>query len=139
MVARINMGFALCRFNEDEGCKETGSQEWYVTLPDVNRTINVPSMWKHYMVSHLVQPTAEEREVVMAADPTKATGEFIRTRGAVRPAELMVLYVERKGPNQYSHQVGTQPDTEFIEKLEGILANVQPSQTKSFHTRPGQR
>jgi len=133
------MGFAICRFNADERCSKTGSQEWYVQLPDVNRVINVPSMWKHYMVDHLVQPTPEERAVIMAADPAQATGEFITTRGAARPAELMVLYVERLGQNQYTHQIGTKPDTEFIGKLESILANVQPLQTKGLDSRPGYR
>lgn len=133
------MGFAICRFNADEGCRETGSQEWHIQLPDVGRAINVPSMWKHYMTEHLVQPTHEERGVIMSADPAQATGRLIQTRGLERPAELMVLYVERLGPNQYSHEIGTKPDTEFIEKLERILADVQPIQTKCLDFRPGYR
>jgi hypothetical protein len=133
------MGWANCRFRLDEGCQKTGSQEWYVILADLGMSINVPSMWKHYMVDHLVQPTAEERRVIMAADPAKATGEFIATRGAARPAELMVLYVERMGMNQYTHQIGTQPDTQFIEKLEQILEGIEPQQTKGLDSRPGYR
>ncbi len=130
------MGWANCRFREDEGCKETGSQEWYVHLPDVNRVINVPSMWRHYMIDHLVQPTAEERKVIMAADPAKANGRFKMTRGAT---ELMVLYIERLGKNQYTHQIGIKPDNEFIGKLEAILMNVRPLQTKGFDFKPGYR
>ena len=126
------MGWANCRFQEDEGCNQTGSQEWRLYLPDVNRAINVPSMWKHYMTDHLVQPTAEERRVIMAADPSKATGKFITTRGAAEPELLMVLYVERLGKNHYTHQIGTTPDTEFIGKLEAILAGVRPLQTKGI-------
>lgn len=133
------MGWANCRFQEDEGCTKTGSQEWHVSLPDVNRIINVPSMWKHYMVDHFVQPTAEEKQVIMAADPKKAAGEFITTRGAARPAELMVLYVERLGKNQYTHQIGNNPDYEFIEKLEAILAGISPLQTKGFNFKPSYR
>ncbi|MAH07182.1 hypothetical protein CMI38_02950 [Candidatus Pacearchaeota archaeon] len=133
------MGYAKCRFNEDKGCNETGSQEWYVHLADLGKTINVPSMWKHYMQDHLVQPMSEERRVIMATDSTQATGEHITTRGSARPAELMVLYVERTGPNQYTHQIGEKPDTEFIDKLESILENVQPLQTKGIGFRPGYR
>jgi hypothetical protein len=91
------------------------------------------------MTDHLVQPTTEERKVIMATDPEKATGQFIATRSAARSAELMVLYVERTGPNQYNHQIGTEPDTEFIGKLESILAKVQPLQTKGSDSRPGYR
>lgn len=133
------MGWANCRFQEDEGCNQTGSQEWHVNLQDVNRAINVPSMWNHYMTYHLVQPTAEERQVIMAADPAKATGKFITTRDAKRPERLMVLYVERLGKNQYTHQIGTTPDNEFIGKLEAILAGVRPLQTKAFDINPGYR
>jgi len=133
------MGFAICRFNADEGCARMGSQEWHVYLPDLNRRINVPSMWLHYMVDHLVQPTAEERAVILAADPAHATGQFISTRGAPQPPVLMVLYVERLGPSQYTHQIGTKPDTAFIGKLERVLANVQPLQTKSLDFRLGYR
>lgn len=138
-VITNGMGFAMCRFNADEGCNKTGSQEWHVQLPDINLVINVPSMWKHYMTDHLVQPTAEERAAVMSADPAQATGKFITTIGAPRPARLMVLYVNRLGQNQYTHQIGTEPDTEFIGKLESILANVEPLQTKGLGFKSGYR
>lgn len=131
------MGFAYCRFNQDMGCEQTGSQEWYVRLPDVNRIINVPSMWKHYMADHLIQPTAEEREVILAADSALAVGEFFTTR-SVEP-ELLVLYVERLGQNRYTHQIGTTPDIEFMGKLEKILANIQPLQSKGLSFKPGYR
>jgi hypothetical protein len=133
------MGFAICRFNKDEGCNETGSQEWHINLPDINTDINIPSMWKHYMINHLIQPTAEEKKVIMTADPAKAVGQFIGTRNLEDPKHLMVLYVERTNENQYSHQVGTKADTEFINKLEQILEQVKPLQTKGSDFRPGYR
>ncbi|MBR9704807.1 hypothetical protein GOV12_05320 [Candidatus Pacearchaeota archaeon] len=133
------MGFVLCRFRQDEGCPETGSQEWHIYLPNVNKRINVPSMWKHYMLDHLVQPTDEERTVIMEADPSNASGMFISTRGAETPEELMVLYVQRTGVGQYTHEVGTEPDVEFIKKLESILEKVQPCGTKGLGNRPGYR
>ena len=131
------MGFAICRFNKDKGCSETGSQEYHINLQDLNIHLNVPSMWKHYMTEHLIQPTQREREVVMKADPSQAIGNFMTTRSAVEPEHVKVLYVERIDQNQYSHQVGTQPDTQFIHKLETIIKNIEPAQTKGFDS--GQR
>jgi len=124
------MGFAMCRFSSETGCKELGSQEYHINLPDVSYKINVPSMWKHYMVDHLVQPTAQERKVIMSADPAKATGELMQTR-SIQPSltGLQVMYVEEHGSG-YSHKVGTEPDWEFIKKLESILACTNPLQTK---------
>jgi hypothetical protein len=130
------MGWAVCRFNGEKGCEETGSKEWHVYLADLNKSINVPSMWKHYMIKHLVQPTAEEREIIMAADSLKAIGELIGTRSAARPEELMVLYVENTGKNKYTHEIGDKPDIEFINQLERILAKAKPWQTKGI---PGYR
>jgi len=131
------MGWAVCRFNEEKGCEETGSKEWHVILPDLNVSINVPSMWKHYMINHLIQPTAEERKTIMAADPAKAKRECIMTRSsAAMPADLMVLYVEKTGKNIYTHEIGEKPDTEFINKLEKIIGNKTPWQTKGI---PGYR
>nr|MCK4930098.1 hypothetical protein [Nanoarchaeota archaeon] len=130
------MGFAFCRFHEETGCDETGSQEYHVHLEDLDVMINVPSMWEHYMTKHLVQPTKREKEVIMSADPEKATGRFIQTRGTENPEELMVLYVE-KTESGYTHQIGTKPDTKFIEKLETILKKFEPYQTKGF--KPGYR
>lgn len=72
----------------------------------------------------------------MAADPEKATGTKIQTRGLEGPEHLMVLYVE-KTEKGYTHQIGTKPDTEFIGKLETILKKFEPYQTKGF--KPGYR
>jgi len=125
------MGFALCRFREETGCSKTDSQEYHVYLSDLDVMINVPSMWKHYMTEHFVQPTEREREVVMSADPTQATGQLIGTRSLQRPEEVMIMYVEKTNTG-YTHQIGTQPDTQFIDKLETILNRIQPLQTKSI-------
>lgn len=130
------MGFAFCRFREETGCKETGSRHYNINLEDLNVAISVPSMWKHYMTEHLVQPTAREREVIMKADPEQATGERIQTRGLERPEYLMVLYVE-KTEKGYTHEIGAKPDTEFIEKLEKIVKRFDPVQTKG--SEPGYR
>ncbi len=125
------MGFALCRFHEETGCSETGGQEYRVHLQDLNIMINVPSMWKHYMDEHLVQPTELERDVVMSADPTRATGQLIRTRSSQRSEEIKVMYVE-KTDTGYTHQIGTKSDVPFINKLETILNKIQPLQTKGI-------
>lgn len=120
------MGFAVCRFYTDEGCAHTGNQEWRVELPDVGRVINVPSMWRHYALDHLVQPTIEEREIIMSADSSQSKGVLISTRGFFNPVELKVFYVERLGLNKYTHNIGEKPDIEFVEKLESILSNARP-------------
>lgn len=132
------MGFALCRLHDETGCSETGSQEYHIHLQDLNVKLNVPSMWKHYMTEHLVQPTQREREVVMGADPSRATGEFFGTRSFQKTEEIMLMYVERENGG-YTHQIGAEPDMEFIEKLEDILANVEPLRTKGFNSEPGYR
>jgi len=123
---QIKMGFAYCRFREETDCSEMGSQHYNVHLSDLDVMINVPSMWKHYMTEHLIQPTQREREFVMAADPNQATGTLITTRSQERPKELRIMYVE-KNETGYSHQIGTQPDIQFIDKLETILNGIQPS------------
>lgn len=134
------MGWANCRFKEETGCNKTGSQEWHVNLLDQGIKINVPSMWKHYITSHLVQPTIQEREIIMSADPSKTEGSFITTRGMNSFPEIKILYVEKLEDGKYSHQVGTQVDTEFITKLEKILNAVEPLQTKSVcDSKPGYR
>jgi len=122
------MGFAICRFEQDKGCNAMGSQEWHIFFGD--KYINVPSMWKHYMTGHLIQPTEEERQTIMNADPSGARGKLIQTRGAQLLLQQKILYVERIGKDQYTHEVGESPDFEFIEKLENILAEIRPLQTK---------
>jgi len=131
------MGFAVCRFSQDAGCEKTGSQHWYVRLPDL--TLNVPFLWKHYAEDHLIQPTSEERSVVLAADLSTVTGQFVQTRSIATPRELLVLYVERLGKNRYSHIVGSERDVEFISKLEQLLEKVQSVQTKKLYGMPGYR
>ena len=125
------MGYALCRFRDETGCYEKGSQEYNVLLPDLGIRINVPSMWKHYMTEHLVQPNENEREIVMAADPSKATGILAGTLSISKeiPEEVLIMYVE-KTESGYTHQTGIKPDVEFINKLEAILSKVPPWRTK---------
>lgn len=119
------MGFALCRFRKETSCSEIGSREYHVNLLDLNVMINIPSMWKHYMTEHLVQPTERARGIVMAADLNQATGQLISTRSLQRPEEVRIMYVE-KTDTGYTHQIGKQPDTQFIDKLEKILDKTQP-------------
>lgn len=119
------MGSALCRFSED-GCQETGSQHYYVNLP--NAKLNVPSLWKHYMTEHLIQPTDLEREVIMAANPDQATGRRVITKSV---EEIKILYVE-KTDTGYTHQIGTEPDIQFIEQLEKILDGIEPRRTRGL-------
>ena len=128
------MGFALCRFSEETGCGETGSRHYIVHLPDINTKINVPEMWKHYMLEHLIQPNKEEREAIMNANPQKASGKLIRMRSAEKPKEVNVMYVE-KTDDGYSHEIGMVPDYEFIRKLESILSRIEPLQTKGIRAR----
>ena len=78
----------MCRFHEETGCSETGSQEYHVNLPDLDIMINVPSMWKHYMTNHLVQPTQREREIIMKADPEQAAGKLWDTKSLQMSALL---------------------------------------------------
>jgi hypothetical protein len=110
------MGYALCRF---DGCTEKGSTHYLVRLTDLNKILNVPIMWKHYMTEHLVQPTELEREIVMAADPEKAISGMIVT--GCMTSEIKVMYVERTETG-YTHELGDKPDTEFVDKLEMILS-----------------
>ncbi len=152
------MGFAICRFNEETVCSEKGSSHYYVTLNDLKVTLNVPSMWKHYLTKHLVQPTKEEREIVMKADPKMANGkqaftfstrniseikdytkeetEAIRKKLAqgIRELEKIkyvnILYVENLEKGKYTHDIGTKVDTEFIGKLEQLLEKGEQEQTK---------
>ncbi len=129
------MGFAVCRFNKETGCNETSSRHYHIDVQDKDLRLNVPDMWKHYMTKHLVQPTKEEREAVMSLDLSQINTQMMQTRSISTYAhpskELLVLYVE-KTDTGYSHEIGTKPDTEFIEKLEEILQPVQPVQTKGF-------
>jgi hypothetical protein len=132
------MGFAYCRFREETGCQEKGSREYHIFLKDLKVKINVPSMWKHYAVNHLVQPTKEERDIVMNADSAKAQGMELCTMGIPRPGEnfmgyksVLIMYVE-KTPGGYTHEVGNAPDTAFISKLEKLLENMKPIQTKTL-------
>jgi len=136
------MGFALCRFKTKTGCQETGSREWHIQLADLKVGINLPSMWKHYMQVHKVQPTAREREIIMSADPKYATGQCFTTRGMNTYPEEKILYVE-KLENGYTHQTSEIVDEEFIVKLESLLQGIEPWQTKGsslgLDTRPGYR
>jgi hypothetical protein len=133
------MGFAFCRFREQTGCKELGSQEWHISLNESNVILNIPSMWKHYMQEHLVQPTNEEREIVLSANPKNVSGTFIGTRGLQSFREVKILYVEKLESGGYTHQIGTSPDTEFINKLEEIIQGIEPLQTKGIDSKPGYR
>ncbi|MBI2042810.1 hypothetical protein HYT25_00275 [Candidatus Pacearchaeota archaeon] len=121
------MGFALCRFRERTGCNETGSKYYNLFLGNLH--VNVPEMWKHYMINHLVQPLSEEREIIMGADLNDVKGSVVGTRGITLPRQI--LYVE-KTDEGYTHQIGTKPDQKFIDKLESILERIEPLQTKSI-------
>ncbi len=123
------MGWGECRFKEETDCRERGSIDYRVTLPDIRVRIDVPVMWKHYMLQHFVQPTEREREIIMSADPSQASGRERLTRSLME--EVRILYVE-KTSRGYTHEVGTEPDTKFIEKLERILSCTKPRQTKNF-------
>ena len=125
------MGWAYCRFKEETGCSYTGSMHYIVHLPDLGILLNVPSMWKHYMIDHLVQPLPKEQEVVMRANPKIANGTIVHTLSSKLPEELHVLYVEKTSQGYTHHQSAT-PDTEFIEKLEKILERVQPLRTRGI-------
>jgi hypothetical protein len=120
LITQLKMGWANCRFKDETGCKETGSSHYHVTLEDIGVMLDVPCMWKHYMTEHLVQPTERERQAVMAANSDKASSKKIQTRG--RPEIIQVMYVE-KTDRGYTHNIGTRPDTEFIEKLETLIGN----------------
>ena len=107
---------------------------FWVQFHDLGVGIDVPGMWKHYMTEHLVQPTERERYLIMAADVEHADGIHLYSLGtgtSGRPEYEQVLYVEKIGSG-YSHTIGTEPDTEFISKLERILAHVNPTQTKGL-------
>jgi len=117
------MGWANCRFQEETDCSETGSVDYHVNVGNLGVVLNVPSMWEHYATEHLVQPTAREREVVMDADPSTVSGRRRLTRSLHQQETVKILYVERTDSG-YTHDVGTEPDTEFIDKLELILSKV---------------
>lgn len=119
------MGFAFCRFREQTNCKELGSSHYIIHFLDLNVQINVPSMWKHYLKEHRVQPTEEERRVVMQANPEKANGQEFFTRSTNNFPEIKILYVEKTAEG-YSHKIGEIVDEEFLNKLESILANTEP-------------
>lgn len=121
------MGSALCRFNEKTGCNERGSHEYHAYLKDSGINITVPSMWKHYMVDHLVQPSSREREIIMGANPEMISGKLVAHRG-ISDIEK-ILYVERVG-DSYTHSVGSKPDTEFIEKLDELILKIVPYYNK---------
>jgi hypothetical protein len=125
------MGFAYCRFREETGCYRTGSREWHVHLTDSNLILNVPELWSHYMIDHLVQPLKKEREIVMSANPENARTVNILTYYPQRLEQVNILYVE-KIPDGYTHEVGNSVDSEFMEKLEVLLSKVEPLQTKGL-------
>ena len=127
------MGWANCRFQQETDCQETGSGEYHLHLKDLSVVLNVPDLWKHYMTKHLVQPTEQERDFVMRANHAHVDCDHAYTCGTFgsRPREILVLYVEKKG-NNYTHPIGTQPDTEFISKLEQLLAKGKRIQTRGI-------
>jgi len=127
------MGLAYCRFNSETRCNETCGTFYLIPLNDLHIVIDVPFMWKHYMIDHLVQPNEKEREIIMSADPEKASFNN------VSPANLQhlddeqfykILYVEQTQTG-YTHKAGTMPDIEFINKLETILSGFRPIITGS--------
>jgi hypothetical protein len=129
------MGFALCRFKDETGCQVTGSQEFHIRLEDLKVDLNVPTMWRHYMIEHLVQPNKDEMDTIMNADVNNTTGKFMQTRSMEQNRKLHVLYVE-KTDSGYTHEIGEKVDKEFINKLDLILKPYQPIQAKGF---PGMR
>jgi translation initiation factor 2B subunit (eIF-2B alpha/beta/delta family) len=86
-------------------------------------------MWKHYVIDHFVQPTEEERTIIMTADPEKASVNVAYTFG--KQEMKLILYVE-KTDKGYTHRTGEKPDKEFIGKLEEILKKIEPEQTREI-------
>lgn len=116
------MGHADCRFKHKTGCKETGSLEYNILLTGQDLIINLPGMWKHYMVEHLIQPSEYERRIIMDADPKNVSTSIAMTisRGNLQN-KVMMLYVEttREG---YTHKIGEKADLDFIDKVELLLS-----------------
>lgn len=94
-------------------------------MPDMGIYMMVPEMWEHYATNHLVLPTDQERELVMAADPDTAIGNMKNQFFSRERAGVPVLYVERID-GEYSHKIGNKPDTEFINKLERLVGGIAP-------------
>ncbi|MFH0949535.1 MAG: hypothetical protein V1802_03535 [Candidatus Aenigmatarchaeota archaeon] len=125
-MTKHEKGFAICRFRYETGCNRIGSKEYHAWLKNFDAGINVPELWEHYMTDHLVQPTKLEREVIMKTNPDDVTDRIPPGRSYKK---FMIMYVERTKKG-YSHKAGTEPDTEFIDKLKLILKNAKLLQTK---------
>lgn len=117
-------GWANCRFREETGCRERGSTHKHIRLHDSNVLLYLPCMWEHYATKHLVQPTEEERRLVMATDsdniscPSADEYPYEELKsGKLRLVKM--LCVERT----CNHPIGTKPDEKFIKKLEAIVVN----------------
>ena len=132
------MGYGDCRFKPENGCKRQGSSHYLITFKDKNIVLNVPSMWKHYMKDHLVQPTLEEFGYVMNANLEKVEtfhastigeSEFKLSIGIEKLGvlEIPILYVERLASESgYTHKIGDSPNAKFISKLEDMISR-QPN------------
>ena len=118
------MGIGRCRFDE---CKAGTNTDYSVFLQDQNAELYICGLWEHYATQHNVLPSQRAREVVMLADPTKATKEITRWRGMQGPERMSLYFVERTNPlsDTYNHQIGEFPDNEFVDKLRIIIERAE--------------
>ncbi|MBS3091144.1 hypothetical protein J4217_01700 [Candidatus Pacearchaeota archaeon] len=123
------MAINYCAFRENTGCVREGGSEYSVRLQDLDVTITVPFLWKHYMLDHLVQPNQKEREIIMKADPSRANRQLPKIQ-LLSSATTKVLHITTNLLG-YSHQIGLQPDIQFINKLESILRPFIPLEERS--------
>ncbi len=121
------MGWAECRFKDETGCKRTGSSHILLEVIDSGDKLNIPIMWEHYAIDHRVQPSENERSIVMNLSPDKVRGRIIQTRSITGiPVEgVPILYVE-KTENGYSHEIGEDVDWRFTQHLDSLLTNSIP-------------
>jgi hypothetical protein len=78
-------------------------------------------LWDHYASVHNVLPPETVRTAVMKADPAKAVIEERVYRNLNVIDRAYFVEKDRKSPGGYNHLIGNAPDTEFIDKMNGIL------------------
>ncbi|MEM7822618.1 MAG: hypothetical protein QW703_00010 [Candidatus Aenigmatarchaeota archaeon] len=127
------MGIGQCRF----GCKD-GTNVDYGIIPKLEEykdifAIAVCGLWKHYATEHNMLPHEKVREIIMKTDPKKAVVKTIYYRGEISgyhdemsseggPGRILLAYFVEKLPDgRWNHEIGECPDSEFIEKLKGII------------------
>jgi hypothetical protein len=60
-----------------DNCNAATNVDYNIFLPDQNAGLYICGLWEHYATQHKVLPSQRAREVVMAADLTKATKEIM--------------------------------------------------------------